>query len=177
MANIMSMEHAKRTQRGRQIAKSQGVKFVRKPTLSTDDISEIRRLHASGHYTLDAIAVLWRVNRSTISRAIAKVVDCKSDLPQQSIPTAVPILKKLMKSSPISYSEISRNVPLSEHKGTWPKAHPAHNLEPGESYFVDQNRLCMTSYLSRIGKLTQKKFVAEHRTENNIKGTRVWRVY
>jgi DNA invertase Pin-like site-specific DNA recombinase len=54
-----------RASEGRAIAKAKGVLFGRKPTLSKQDMSKVRRLHASGK-SVSKLAIDFDVSRPAI---------------------------------------------------------------------------------------------------------------
>lgn len=61
-----------RTKAGLEAARARGAKPGRKKALSPDQVTVARQMHASGDYTVDAIAKTLSTSRATIYRSLAE---------------------------------------------------------------------------------------------------------
>ncbi|ASL24304.1 site-specific recombinase PinR (plasmid) [Mycobacterium intracellulare subsp. chimaera] len=62
-----------RTREGMAVARSKGRLKGRKPKLSNKQRAELRRMHATGNYTITDLAELFNISRPTVYRTIAAV--------------------------------------------------------------------------------------------------------
>jgi len=62
-----------RTREGMAVARAKGRLKGRKPKLSNKQRAELRRMHATGDYTITDLAELFNISRPTVYRALAAV--------------------------------------------------------------------------------------------------------
>ena len=71
-----------RTREGMAVARAKGRLKGRKPKLSNKQRAELRRMHATGNYTITDLAELFSISRPTVYRAIAAATESRA--PQRS---------------------------------------------------------------------------------------------
>ncbi len=64
-----------RTREGMAVARAKGRLRGRQPRLSTKQHHELRRMHASGDYSITDLGELFSISRPTVYRALRRVAD------------------------------------------------------------------------------------------------------